>query len=77
MIVLIMFVASMPESVIWAISYLALGAIENLESAVYFSLVAYTTLGYGEGQAHKIIALSRDGKASGVIDSANLTPAPS
>ena len=33
--------------------------------------------GYGAGQAHKIIALSWDGKASGVIDSVNLTLAPS
>lgn len=33
--------------------------------------------GFGEGQAHKIIALSWDGKASGVVDDTGLRNAPS
>jgi len=46
--VLIMFFASIIEAVIWALGYIALGTIEKLEEAVYFSLVTYTTLGYGD-----------------------------
>lgn len=33
---------------IWAIAYVELGAFANLEDAVYFSLVAYSTLGLGD-----------------------------
>ena len=46
--VLIMFFATLIEVAIWAIGYLALGAIEAREAAVYFSMVTYTTLGYGD-----------------------------
>ena len=33
---------------IWAIFILAAGALPSLEDAVYFSLVTYTTVGYGD-----------------------------
>ena len=33
---------------IWAISFVALSALPNLADAIYFSLVSYTTLGYGD-----------------------------
>lgn len=33
---------------LWALSLRALGAFPDLESAVYFSLVAFTTLGLGD-----------------------------
>ena len=33
---------------IWALSFIALNAIPSLADAVYFSLVTYTTLGYGD-----------------------------
>jgi hypothetical protein len=33
---------------IWALSLFALGAFPSLESSVYFSLVAFTTLGLGD-----------------------------
>lgn len=33
---------------IWALAYQALGVFPDLEEAVYFSLVAYTTLGLGD-----------------------------
>ena len=39
------------EVVIWAVTYRSLPAItefETLEKAVYFSMVTFTTLGYGE-----------------------------
>lgn len=33
---------------IWAIAFLGLGIFATLESSVYFSLVAFTTLGFGD-----------------------------
>jgi hypothetical protein len=47
-IVLLMFLASIIEAVIWAISYLALDAIQTMEEALYFSIVTFTTLGFGD-----------------------------
>ena len=47
-IVLLMFLASLIEVLVWAIAYLALNAIEGFEQAFYFSMVTFTTLGYGD-----------------------------
>ena len=47
-IVLLMFVISVLEVLVWAVAYLALNALEGLEQAVYFSMVTFTTLGYGD-----------------------------
>ena len=50
------------QALLWAITYLFLPGIdeiETLEKAVYFSLVTFTTLGYGEitiGSSHRILA---------------------
>ncbi|MEF3048342.1 ion channel [Pseudotabrizicola sp. L79] len=33
---------------LWAFVFLAVGALPTLEEAVYFSLVSYTTLGFGD-----------------------------
>lgn len=33
---------------VWALAYLELGAFGTLEEAVYFSLVCFTTLGFGD-----------------------------
>jgi hypothetical protein len=33
---------------LWALTFLALGVFETLETAVYFTLVSYTTLGFGD-----------------------------
>ena len=33
---------------IWAAAYVGIGAIESLEPALYFSVVAFTTLGFGD-----------------------------
>jgi voltage-gated potassium channel Kch len=43
-----MFIVAVLETLVWAFAYLALGAIEGLEKALYFSMVTFTTLGYGE-----------------------------
>jgi hypothetical protein len=47
-IVLLMFFVSVIEVLIWAITYLVLNAIQGLEQALYFSMVTFTTLGYGD-----------------------------
>lgn len=47
-IVVVMFCISLIESWLWALSYVLLDAIEQLEAAAYFSMVTYTTLGYGD-----------------------------
>ena len=47
-IVLLMFLASLIEVLVWAFVYLWLNAIEGVEQAFYFSMVTFTTLGYGD-----------------------------
>ncbi|MHC5158644.1 MAG: potassium channel family protein, partial [Planctomycetota bacterium] len=46
--VLLMFLASLIEVLVWAFVYLWLNAIEGVEQAFYFSMVTFTTLGYGD-----------------------------
>jgi hypothetical protein len=47
-VVLLMFLVSIVEVLAWSVTYLWLGAIEGFEKATYFSMVTFTTLGYGE-----------------------------
>jgi hypothetical protein len=47
-VVLLMFLVSVIEVLVWSVTYLWLGAIEGFEKATYFSMVTFTTLGYGE-----------------------------
>jgi len=47
-VVLVMFLAALLEAGTWAAVYLAVGAIPDLETALYFSTVTFTTLGYGD-----------------------------
>ena len=47
-VVITMFIASILEAVLWAIPYWTLDAIEGIETTIYFSMVTYTTLGYGD-----------------------------
>jgi len=36
------------EAVLWALFYILVGGQPDLESAIYFSLTSYTTVGYGD-----------------------------
>jgi voltage-gated potassium channel len=36
------------ETVVWALFFLLVGGMPDLESAAYFSLTSYTTVGYGD-----------------------------
>jgi hypothetical protein len=47
-IVLLLFVTAIIEAAVWAGAYLRVGAIEGSEAALYFSIVTFTTLGYGD-----------------------------
>ena len=46
--VLWLFLAKVVEIWLWAGLFIALGAIETLEEALYFSTVTFSTLGYGD-----------------------------
>lgn len=46
--ILVFFVAALIEVGIWAAAYLALGALRGVESSLYYSMVTFTTLGYGD-----------------------------
>lgn len=47
-LVLVMFAATLAEAGIWAAVYVAVGALTGFETAFYFSVVTFTTLGFGD-----------------------------
>ena len=47
-IVVLMFLVSLVEVAAWVAVYLGLGAIQGVEKAAYFSMVTFSTLGYGD-----------------------------
>lgn len=58
-IVILMFLVSVVEVLGWAAAYLALNALQGIERAFYFSMVTFTTLGYGEivlGERWRLLA---------------------
>jgi hypothetical protein len=47
-VILIIIMATLIESAAWAATYIYVGSIQQFEEALYFSLVTYSTLGYGD-----------------------------
>ena len=47
-LVLLLVLATLVEVVLWALTYTAVGAMTAFEPALYFSMVTFTTLGYGD-----------------------------
>jgi hypothetical protein len=47
-VVLLMLFFSFLEISVWAGIYMLVGAVEKIEAALYFSMVTFTTLGYGD-----------------------------
>jgi voltage-gated potassium channel Kch len=47
-LVFVMLLVAIVESTLWAGLYLWVGALPTLSEALYFSLVTFTTLGYGD-----------------------------
>jgi hypothetical protein len=64
-LILILVVATMIEASIWAAAYTVIGAITDFEPALYFSMVIYTTLGFGD------IVLTEDWRLLSSIEAAN------
>lgn len=52
------------EVLVWAGAYVALGAAGSLEEAVYFSIMSFTTVGYGD------VVLPRDWRILGASEAA-------
>ena len=65
LVVLVIFLAVIIESVIWALTYYWVGAFDTFEESIYFSLVTYTTLGYGD------LVLTASYRLIGAIQAAN------
>ena len=63
--VLGIFIAHVMEIWMWAIVFLWTGEVHNFESALYFSTVTFTTVGYGD------ITLSEQWRLLGSVESAN------
>jgi voltage-gated potassium channel Kch len=53
------------ESLTWAGLYLGVGAISDPNEAIYFALVTFTTLGYGD------VTLAEEWRVLGAFESAN------
>ena len=47
-LVLMMFFATLLHASAWAATYVVVDAIQSFEEALYFSMVTFTTLGYGD-----------------------------
>jgi Flp pilus assembly protein protease CpaA len=47
-IVVLLFLVTIAESSLWAGVYIFIGAFQSFEQALYFSIVTFTTLGYGD-----------------------------
>jgi hypothetical protein len=68
LVTLWMFLAIIIEAWIWALVYLndpLITVLSDLETAVYFSMVTFTTLGYGD------VVLTGKGRALATIQAAN------
>jgi hypothetical protein len=64
-LVFLMSLAAMVESSLWAGFYVMVGALPTFEQASYFSLVTFTTLGYGD------VTLHEDWRMLGAFQAAN------
>jgi voltage-gated potassium channel Kch len=48
LVILLTTTAAIAEATIWAAGFLLTGALSGFEEALYFSLITYSTLGYGD-----------------------------
>lgn len=64
-VTLAIFAALVVEMWVWAALYLMIGAFPGLEDALYYSIVSFTTVGYGD------LVLGTEWRLLGSIESAN------
>lgn len=64
-LVMLMSLAAYLESVLWAGFYVFVDALPNFPEAVYFSLVTFTTLGYGD------VTLGEEWRMLAALEAAN------
>jgi hypothetical protein len=67
LLVLVMFLVSVADAMLWAYAYVQVGAISDPETAMYFSMVTFTTLGYGD------VTLGTDWRLLASFEAANGT----
>jgi hypothetical protein len=67
LVVVWFFLAIAAESWTWALLFYYLGGFQDIETALYFSTVTYTTLGYGD------VVLGKDLRLLGAFAAANGT----
>ena len=66
-LVVVVGIVAMHTAEVWAyaVTYVALSALPDLETALYFSTTSFTTLGYGD------VVLAREWRLVGAIEGAN------
>jgi hypothetical protein len=64
-VVLVLAIVSVLESGVWSAFYIAVGAMSDVNEALYFSLVTFTTLGYGD------VTLGSEWRLLGAFQAAN------
>ncbi len=65
------------EILLWSSVYLSLGVFDTLEASAYFSLVAYTTLGFGDvlpPENWRILLQTSIPLRPGIIRSSSMSP---
>jgi hypothetical protein len=64
-ITMVLFIGMLVQVTVWAIVFVAVGEVEGFRTAAYFSMVNFTSLGYGD------ITLSADRAILGPMEAAN------
>ncbi len=64
-IVIVLILISLLEASLWALAYINTGTFSTFEESIYFSLVSFTTLGFGEN------TLNEDFRLMAAIEAAN------
>ena len=64
-VMLLLFAGNLVQISLWACLFLALGQFEEFHAAFYFSMVNFTTLGYGD------LVMTEDRRLLGALEAAN------
>ena len=64
-VTIVLFIGMLIQVAVWAVVFVAVGEIDGLLTAAYFSMVNFTSLGYGD------ITLSADRAILGPMEAAN------